>query len=104
MYCGVSKEERVLPQTLLIGLEYSYEAGGEDDIRGVVDYGVLVEGVAHTLERDEFKLLETGARMVGEHALRTFPAIREVSVSVTKPRVPVARSLSGVSVSASFRR
>ena len=102
--CGVSEAERALPQTLLIDLEYSYEAGGEDDICGVVDYGLLVEGVARVLERGEFKLLETGARMVGEHALSTFPAMREVSVTVTKPRVPVARSLSGVSILASFRR
>ena len=52
--CGVSEEERALPQTLLINLEYAYEAGGEDDIAGVVDYGLLIEGVAKALEREEF--------------------------------------------------
>lgn len=102
--CGVSEEERALPQTLLIDLEYSYEADGEDDIVGVVDYGLLAEGVAQVLERDEFLLLETGVRTVGEYVLGTFPTVRELFVSVTKPRVPVARSLSGVSVSATFRR
>ena len=102
--CGVSEEERALPQTLLLDLDYAYEAGGGDDIAGVVDYGVLLLEVARLLERDEFKLLETAARRVGEHVLGAFPAVREVSVSVTKPRVPVARSLSGVSVSATFRR
>lgn len=102
--CGVSEEERALPQTLLVDLEYSYEAAGEDDIARVVDYGVLVEEVARVLETDEFKLLETGARRVGEHVLSRFAAIREATVSVTKPRVPVARSLYGVSVSATFRR
>ena len=104
VHCGVSEEERALPQTLLVDLEYSYEAGGEDEIAGVVDYGVLVEEVARILEGEEFKLLETGVRTVGELVLGTFPAVREASVSVTKPGVPVARSLSGVSVSATFRR
>lgn len=102
--CGVSEEERALPQTLLIDLEYAYEAAGKDDIAGVVDYGLLLVEVASRLEREEFKLLETAARMVGRHVLSTFPAVREVSVSVTKPRVPVMRSLSGVSVSVTFRR
>ena len=102
--CGVSQEERALPQTLLIDLEYAYEAGGDDDIAGVVNYGVLVEEVARVLERREFRLLETGTRMVGERVLDSFPAVREITVSVTKPKVPVARSLSGVSVSATFRR
>ena len=102
--CGVSVEERAVPQTLLVNLEYSYEANDEDDIAGMVDYGLLVEGAAQVLERDEFMLLETGVRMLGEYVLGTFPTVREVSVSVTKPRVPVARSLSGVSVSATFRR
>ena len=104
VHCGVSEEERALPQTFLIDLEYTYEAGGEDDISGVVDYGLLVEGVAKVLEREEFELLETAARMVGEHVFCAFPAVGEITVSVTKPRVPVVRSLSGVSVSVTFRR
>ena len=102
--CGVSDEERALPQVLLVDLKYSYEAGGEDDVAGVVDYGVLLEGTARVLEREEFKLLETGVRVVGRHVLDTFPAVRGVTVSITKLRVPVARSLSGVTVSATFRQ
>ncbi len=104
VHCGVSEEERALPQTLLINLEYTYGAGGEDDIASVVDYGLLVEGVAKVLEREEFELLETAVRMVGKHVFGAFPAVEEATVSVTKLRVPVARSLSGVSVSTTFRR
>ncbi|QIN78050.1 FolB domain-containing protein [Rubrobacter marinus] len=104
VHCGVSEEERSLPQTLLVDLDYSYEALGEDDVASVVDYGSLLEGAVRTLEREEFGLLETGTRMVGGYVLSAFPAVREVTVSVTKPAVPVARSLSGVSVSAAFRR
>ena len=93
-----------MPQTLLINLEYAYEAGGEDDIAGVVDYGLLIEGAAKVLEREEFELLETATLRVGKYVLDSFPRVRGATVSVTKPRVPVARSLSGVSVSATFHR
>lgn len=102
--CGVSEEERALPQALRVDLGYSYEAEARDDLSGTVDYGALIEGVADLLEGEEFKLLETGVRRVGDHVLQGFPAIGEVTVCVTKLRVPVARSVSGASVSATFRR
>ena len=102
--CGVSEEERALPQSLRVDLDYGYEADGDDELSGTVDYGALIEGVAGLLEREEFKLLETAVRRVGEYVLADFPAVGEVTVSVTKLHVPVARSLSGVSVSAIFRR
>ena len=102
--CGVSGEERALPQALRVDLDYSYEAEVADDLAGTADYGALVEGVAELLEREEFKLLETGVRRIGDHVLNEFPTVAEVTVSVTKLKVPVARTLSGVSVSAIFRR
>lgn len=102
--CGVSVEERALPQLLRVDLEYLYEAQGADDLSGVVDYGILLEEVAQVLEREEFRLLETGTRRVGEHILDKFPAVRKVIVTVTKPQVPVARAVSGVSVEATFSR
>ena len=104
VHCGVSDEERALFQSLRVDFDYTYESGGSDDLNGTVDYGALVEGAAELLEGVEFKLLETGVRLVGEYALSEFPAIQVVTVSVTKLRVPVARSLSGVSVSATFQR
>ncbi len=102
--CGVSEEERALPQTLRVDLDYAYEAGGGDELAGTVDYGALIEGVAGLLEGDEFKLLETGVCRVGDHVLGSFPAVEEVTVCVTKVGVPVARTLSGASVTATFRR
>lgn len=104
VHCGVSEEERALPQTLRVDLDYAYETGATDDLAGTVDYGTLIEGVAELLEREEFKLLETGVRRVGGHVLGAFPTIGGVTVSLTKLGVPVARSLSGVSVSATFGR
>ncbi len=102
--CGVTDEERATPQPLQVGLDYLYEAGEGDDLCQTVNYSAIVEGVADLLENEEFKLLETGARMVGEHVLDRFPPVREVTVAVTKLRVPVAREVSGVSVEATFGR
>lgn len=102
--CGVADEERTTPQPLRIDLRYSYDAGEGDDLDGTVDYGALIEGVARLLEKEEFKLLETGTRMVGEHVLNSFPPVREVTVSVTKLLVPIDREVSGVSVEATFYR
>ena len=102
--CGISKEERALPQALLVDLQYVYDAQLSDSLSGVVDYGALLVEAARALEREEFMLLETGARRIGARVLERFPPVREVAVTVTKPRVPVARTVSGVSVRAVFRR
>ncbi len=102
--CGVTDEERALPQALRVDLEYVYRAGEGDEIEETVDYGAVLQDVAGLLEREEFRLLETGMRRVGGHVLEGFPAILEATVRVTKLNVPVARAVSGVSVEATFRR
>jgi dihydroneopterin aldolase len=104
VHCGVSAEERALPQTLLLNLEYVYKVQSDDHIYGVVDYSILLEGVAQALEREEFQLLETGARRVGEHVLECFPEVWKLTFRVTKVRVPVARAASGVTVEATSGR
>ncbi len=102
--CGVTDEERALPQTLRVDLEYLYRAGEGDKIDETVDYGAVLQDVAGLLEREEFRLLETGMRRAGACILEGFPVVREVFVRVTKLNVPVARVVSGVSVEATFRR
>lgn len=102
--CGATDEERAAPQPLRVELDYLYEIGEGDDLFQTVDYGAIVEGVADLLENEEFKLLETGARMVGEYVLGEFSSVREVTITITKLNVPVAREVSGISVVATFRR
>ena len=103
-HCGVTAEERALPQALRVDLEYMYRAEEGDELGKVVDYGAVLRDVAGLLEREEFQLLETGMRMVGWHILNSFPAIWEVTVRITKLHVPIARAVSGVSVEATFSR
>jgi dihydroneopterin aldolase len=102
--CGVTDAERARTQTLRVDLNYLYEAGEGDELSETVDYGALVEGVADLLERKEFKLLETGARRVGEYVLDRFTTVREVTVSVTKLNVPIEREVSEISIEATFGR
>ena len=102
--CGVTDEERSKPQALRVNLDYLYQAAEGDDLLNTVDYGALIEGVAALLEREEFRLLETAARMVGEYALSRFPSVWEVTVVLTKLQVPVARQLSVVSVETTLGR
>ncbi|MCA1717749.1 MAG: dihydroneopterin aldolase [Actinobacteria bacterium] len=102
--CGVSDEERALPQALRVDLQYRYRPGEGDELGESVDYGAVLREVAELLEREEFRLLETGMRRVGAHVLESFPEIWELTVRVTKVHVPVARSVSGVSVEATFGR
>jgi dihydroneopterin aldolase len=103
-YCGVTDEERALPQALRVELDYLCEAETGDELAGTVNYEAIIENVAGVLEKEEFGLLETGARRVGEHVLSGFPAVREVTALVTKLRVPVSRTVSGVSVEVTFSR
>ena len=102
--CGVTDEERALPQALRVDLEYTYRAGEGDEIDQIVDYGAVLRDAAELLEREEFRLLETGTRRVGKHILESFPEIWEVNVRITKPNVPVTQTVTGVSIEATFSR
>ena len=104
VHCGVTDEERALPQALRVDLQYRYRAGEGDELGETVDYGTVLREVADLLEREEFRLLETGMRRVGAHVLESFSEIWEVTVTITKLHVPVARAVSGVSVEATFHR
>ena len=91
--CGTD-EERARAQTLRVNLNYLYEAGEGDELSETVDYGAMIESVAELLEKNEFKLLETGARRVSEYVLDGFTTVREITVSIAKLNVPIEREIS----------
>jgi FolB domain-containing protein len=102
--CGVTEEERATTQPLRVDLSYLYDAEEGDELSKTVDYGRIIEGVAALLENEEFKLLETGAFMVGGYVMGGFSSLREITVAVTKLNVPTHREVSGVSVEVTFGR
>ena len=102
--CGVTEEERATTQPLRVDLSYLYDAEKGDELSKTVDYGSIIEGVTALLEKEEFKLLETGVCMVGGYVMDGFSSLQEVTVAVTKLNVPTHREVSGVSVEVTFGR
>lgn len=94
--------ERFTERARKVVLDYSYGAAGRDDLSETVDYGAVIEGVAGIFEQEEFWLLETAVRRVGDHVLDRFPQVWEVTVTATKTQASDAREVSGVSVEATF--
>ena len=96
---GVSEEERVVPQRLLLDLEIGLDladAGRYDRVEHTVDYAAVCAQVKQWVEGRPFKLVEAVAESVAELILKKFqPA--EVNVRVRKFSVPGAASV-GVSV------
>ncbi|MDP8953229.1 MAG: dihydroneopterin aldolase [Actinomycetota bacterium] len=102
--CGVTDEGLALPRALRVDLDYLYEAGEGDVLYGAVDHETVIEGVAGFLERGEFRLLETGTRMVAKYVLSEFPPVQEITVTISKLQASTDREVSSVSVEATFGR
>ena len=88
---GVSAEERALPQTLLVDLEYVYEAQDDDISPGWCTTASSLRELCKSSSARSPNFWRWGLR---EHVLKVFPEVRQVTVSVTKPQVPVTRRVS----------
>jgi dihydroneopterin aldolase len=102
--CGVTHEERAIPQPLRVELRYLNDGSDSEGLDRTVDSGVVIEEAPDLLERKEFQLLEARAQTVRAPVLSRFPSVGEVTVTIFKPRVSVDREVSGVSVEATFSR
>jgi dihydroneopterin aldolase len=93
------------PQTVSVELDYTYTAQKIGDaLLGTVDPNDLREGVARVLAGEEFVLLEAGLVRAGEYMLEEFPTVREITVSVTVPRVSDPGRSPGARLSRTARR
>jgi ATP-dependent Clp protease ATP-binding subunit ClpA len=92
------------PRTLLVDLDYTYAVRDTEDASRAVNHEDLLTGVAKILEAQEFRSIETGIWRVGEHVLENFPAVTEITVSVTEQRMLEAHAISGFTVARTFRR
>jgi dihydroneopterin aldolase len=88
---GVSAEERALPQTLLVDLEYVYEAQGDDDISP--GWCTTASSLRELCKSSSARSPNFWRRGLREHVLKVLPEVRQVAVSVTKPQVPVSRTV-----------
>ena len=86
-HVGVPKEEREVPQDVLIDIELQLDlsqAGRADDFALTVDYAEVCRTVTTTVERRPRKLIETIAEEVAEVLLANYP-VQAVKIQVRKP-------------------
>ncbi|MGV3713615.1 dihydroneopterin aldolase [Pseudolysinimonas sp.] len=97
---GVFEHERRDGQEFVVDLVVRLPLGpaaAGDDLAATVHYGELAEQVAAAVARDPVDLIETVAERVAAVAL-SFPATREVTVTVHKPSAPIPVPFDDVSV------
>lgn len=98
--CGVTREERVVGQTLIVDvhLEPADCPGTQtDDLSGTVDYGWVVDIVRGIVEGKEFKLLERLAEVIADALWEPLDLVF-LEVAVTKPAPPVAIPIAAARV------
>jgi dihydroneopterin aldolase len=89
--CGVSENEREVPQPMAVDLELAFDmapAAATDDLTRTVDYIRVTEQVLAVVQSERFHLLETLAERLAQAILAGFP-VAEVTLWVRKLKPPV---------------
>lgn len=102
-YHGVLPEENTLGQKFVVDVTMSachLKAGASDNIEDTVDYARAFDIVRAEVEGRENakKLIERVGERVARALLDEFPAVADVSVSVSKPHVAVVGVLESLGV------
>ena len=104
---GVPDEERRTPQPIEVTVALEADlahAGRSDDLARSVDYSAVFDLVRRIVEERSFRLLEAIAETVAAEILATHPLVRAVTVTVDKPRVPLAGHIESAGVEIHRRR
>ena len=86
---GVPDWERMVPQTIILDIEISYDLSKScqsDAIEDTIDYGQVVSRIRETLADHSFKLVEALAEHICQLILREFGGL-SVKVKVAKPAI-----------------
>ena len=89
--CGVSDNEREVPQPMAVDLELAFDmapAAAMDDLAKTVDYIRVTEQVLAIVQTEQFHLLETLAERLAQAILTGFP-VAEVTLWVRKLKPPI---------------
>ncbi|MEQ1598817.1 MAG: dihydroneopterin aldolase [Methylotenera sp.] len=95
---GVPEWERIVPQTIILDIEISYDLSKScksDNIADTIDYGKVVTRIHETLKEHSFQLVEALAEHVCQLILKEFKA-ESVKVKVAKPAVLAGLKALGV--------
>ena len=99
-HVGVSDEERVTPQTVVVDVDVDADvtsAAESDDITDTIDYAELVNIVTETVAESRSKLLEHLAAQVVSVVL-SMDGVRGVTVEIAKDPPPLRQEVDRVSV------
>ena len=97
---GVPEWERMVPQTIILDIEISYDLSKScksDNIAETIDYGQVVARIRETLTEHSFQLVEALAEHVCQLILSEFKALN-VKVKVAKPNILPGLKALGVVV------
>lgn len=97
---GVLAEEQARSQPFEVDVRLEVDlaaAAASDRIEDTVDYGVLTEAVARTVELESFQLLERLADRIARICL-SMSEVEAVEVTVRKMRPPIQVHVSSVGV------
>jgi dihydroneopterin aldolase len=90
-YHGVMEAERALGQPFMVDVEMLLSlqvAAREDDLAQTVDYGEVVQTITRVVSGTSCRLLESLAEAIAQRLLAQH-GIRQIRVTVKKPRVPL---------------
>lgn len=101
-YHGVYEEEKKEGQPFILDLSMQtdlYDAGRCDDLLLSSHYGEITKTVVEAATVCSYDLIEAVAYQCGKAVLLQFPLIREITVTVHKPKAPIPYAFKDVSVS-----
>ena len=100
---GVPDWERMVPQTIILDIEISYDLSKScqsDAIEDTIDYGQVVSRIRETLTEHSFKLVEALAEHICQLIISEFGGL-SVKVRVAKPAILLGLKALGVVITRS---
>ena len=92
-YHGVNIEEKEKGQPFVLDVTLEVDlsrAGQSDNLSDTVNYAKVAKRIVRVMQTEKDDLIERAATRVAEAILTEFPAVREVTVLLKKPRAPIA--------------
>ncbi len=100
-YHGVNIEEKEKGQPFVLDVTLEVDlsrAGQSDNLSDTVNYAKVAKRIVRVMQTEKDDLIERAATRVAEAILTEFPAVREVTVLLKKPRAPIAADFDYVAV------
>lgn len=100
-YHGVFDHEAKNGQDFYVDLEIMLDlskASTSDDLKDTVDYGALTELVLEEITGNRVQLIEKLAGRIADRIKASHQMIQRVSVTVHKPKAPVAAKVADIAV------